>query len=241
MAAVSLAVEDMSEFFNTLFGAGEEAQAGWTSDPLHSMPIQPHVSRDRSQDVSLGIQLDRKKDGDFFVAGMANNGGAKQSGQVEKGDRILSIDGQSTEGMQLAGVLSLMMGPVGSSCPLILSRKEHGDRTEVQAVCERLSDGSAEEEGRAVPLDSFDPLSTLAEPPWGAGNTVGGNSPSKHWVLDQPPSEIVMAMDSKLRACASHRRRFEKLDSYYRKQSTEAQKKSGGSKQDSNKGSAGQA
>ncbi|MGG6237414.1 S41 family peptidase [Nodosilinea sp. AN01ver1] len=77
----------------------------------------------------IGVQLERNSQtGAVLVTSVAPGSPAEQSGIVT-GDRILLVDGQSTERLTAEGVLQQLRGNEGSQVTLTISRDGGGQRT----------------------------------------------------------------------------------------------------------------
>eukprot|EP00283_Hemiselmis_rufescens_P026510 CAMPEP_0173468278 /NCGR_PEP_ID=MMETSP1357-20121228/76592_1 /TAXON_ID=77926 /ORGANISM="Hemiselmis rufescens, Strain PCC563" /LENGTH=104 /DNA_ID=CAMNT_0014436477 /DNA_START=42 /DNA_END=352 /DNA_ORIENTATION=+ len=70
----------------------------------------------------LGVYLAPNRRGHFIVTKMAPGGPAMQSGQVQLGDVVVQVNGQSLEGMLIENARGLIMGPVGTDVQLTLMR-----------------------------------------------------------------------------------------------------------------------
>ena len=66
----------------------------------------------RAGRAGIGVQLVRR-DGGFVVQDLAADGPAAQGG-IHAGDRILTVDGQTTQGADLESVTALLAGPEGT-------------------------------------------------------------------------------------------------------------------------------
>lgn len=71
----------------------------------------------------LGISFD-VKNGSPVVKGVANNGPAKKAG-IQVGDKIMEIDGKSTEGWNIEKVVQSIKGAVGTQVILTIERKDN--------------------------------------------------------------------------------------------------------------------
>ena len=93
--------------------------------------LEPDEFRNMQIDTSgeltgVGIQLGQDKDTDeLVVVSPIEDSPAFEAGILSK-DKIVAIDGQSTEGMDLNDAVKLIRGPVGTTVTLTISR---GDRT----------------------------------------------------------------------------------------------------------------
>jgi carboxyl-terminal processing protease len=77
----------------------------------------------------IGVRLERNaQSGAVLVVGVATGSPAERSG-IAVGDRILLVDGQSTERLTTEGVLQRLRGNEGSQVTLTISRNGGGPRT----------------------------------------------------------------------------------------------------------------
>ena len=82
----------------------------------------------------LGLMLAADKDGLIRVSGMAEGGAAESSGEIRKGDLLMTVAGQSTSGMGVDDVVGL----VGSAPrPLTLVFSASAGRKEPKASAPR--------------------------------------------------------------------------------------------------------
>ncbi|MBA3817177.1 MAG: PDZ domain-containing protein, partial [Parachlamydiaceae bacterium] len=70
----------------------------------------------------IGLLLQQSRDGSFLVSQLIEGGAALKSGQIRLGDKILEINGQSTQKMALDNVMGLLQGKVGAKIALAVER-----------------------------------------------------------------------------------------------------------------------
>lgn len=70
----------------------------------------------------VGIFLAPNRTGQFIVTRVTAGGPAQRSGQVQTGDILLAVNGQSLEGIPVETVRGMIVGPQGSPCNLTLHR-----------------------------------------------------------------------------------------------------------------------
>ncbi|RKH38109.1 S41 family peptidase [Corallococcus interemptor] len=95
-----------------------------TLDP-HTLFMPPEIFREMKIDTSgefggLGIEIARKGDRLVVVAPIDDTPAARAG--IKAGDELLAIDGESTQGMDLARALQKMRGPAGGRVLLTLMR-----------------------------------------------------------------------------------------------------------------------
>ncbi|WP_257459791.1 S41 family peptidase [Archangium lipolyticum] len=96
-----------------------------TLDP-HTLYMPPEVFKEMKIDTSgefggLGIDVARKGDGIVVVAPIDDAPAARAG--IRAGDEIVAIDGESTQGMDLADVLQRMRGPAGKRVLMTIMRE----------------------------------------------------------------------------------------------------------------------
>jgi carboxyl-terminal processing protease len=96
-----------------------------TLDP-HTVYMPPEVFREMKIDTTgefggLGIEIARKDEGLVVVAPIDDTPASRAG--IKAGDRILRIDEESTQGMDLARALQKMRGPVGKKVLLSIMRE----------------------------------------------------------------------------------------------------------------------
>ena len=83
---------------------------------------QPEDARKRA---GVGIKLRSSiVSGAHIVAAILRNSSAEQCGLIEKGDELISIEGESVEGKSMDFVASRLLGEEGTSINLILKRNK---------------------------------------------------------------------------------------------------------------------
>eukprot|EP00282_Hemiselmis_andersenii_P001855 CAMPEP_0114153502 /NCGR_PEP_ID=MMETSP0043_2-20121206/24391_1 /TAXON_ID=464988 /ORGANISM="Hemiselmis andersenii, Strain CCMP644" /LENGTH=98 /DNA_ID=CAMNT_0001248545 /DNA_START=15 /DNA_END=308 /DNA_ORIENTATION=+ len=65
--------------------------------------------------IGIGISFGVTAKGEVFITGMAPNGPAKASGQIRRGDQLISVDGQDVKGWDVNDIVKLIVGDPGSS------------------------------------------------------------------------------------------------------------------------------
>ncbi|EKX38454.1 hypothetical protein GUITHDRAFT_165214 [Guillardia theta CCMP2712] len=81
--------------------------------------------------VGIGISFGMTAKGDVFITGMAPNGPAKSSGQIRRGDQLISVDGTEVNGWDVKNIVSLIIGPQGSFVRLELASL-HQDNNKIR-------------------------------------------------------------------------------------------------------------
>jgi len=98
------------------YSGGAYAAGNFSTGGLQGM--QRKVRR-----IGLGVVLQRNTDGTTFVQDVVPGFAAAVSEQVKSGDLIVSVDGTDVSGWDLEDIKQLTVGEEGSSCRLVLRRR----------------------------------------------------------------------------------------------------------------------
>lgn len=110
-------------------------------DTGHSVFLTPEevIDEQNSLDgavVGIGVLLG-ERDGNIVIVSVIPQGPADDAG-IKAGDRLLSVEGNSVQGMDPGDVASQVRGDEGSTVNLVLERPSTGERLELAIVRERL-------------------------------------------------------------------------------------------------------
>jgi carboxyl-terminal processing protease len=86
--------------------------------------------------VGIGVLLG-ERDGGIVIVSVIPQGPADDAG-IRAGDRVLSVDGRSVEGLAPEQVAGNVRGDAGSTVEIVLERPSSGERLELSIVRERL-------------------------------------------------------------------------------------------------------
>lgn len=81
------------------------------------------VTLERRQTAGIGIAFERRDDG-LLVESIHPDGAAAKSEKLKVGDKIIAVDGRSTEGKSVRQVVATICGPQNSTVSLTIQRGE---------------------------------------------------------------------------------------------------------------------
>jgi tetratricopeptide (TPR) repeat protein len=126
----------IKDFECTLFKDGQpvKGQGGLKDTRMRIMARVPAVLEDGP--VGIGVCF-LMRGRDLFIDSLTSNYSCRDGVDPRHGDKVVSIDGADVQGLALSHVVTLTMGPLGSSCRLELERI--GTRERVEALLERCA------------------------------------------------------------------------------------------------------